>query len=65
MYVSSYTDALESFNRASFDPPTPELHLVPAEGMPPETIVGSPVRLGVPMAFLLSVAITVIGANTL
>lgn len=31
--MTPYTDALEVFNRASFDPPTPGIELAPAEDL--------------------------------
>lgn len=63
--MTAHTDALEAWNRHCHSDALREMQIVPAEEMQPETIVGVHVGWVVPMAFLLSVAITVIGVNSL
>lgn len=61
--MTPHPAALEAWNRANFDPPTPELELEPAEMMQVEQpIVGSHCWVAVPMAFVLGVlAVLVMG----
>ena len=63
--MTAHTDALEAWNRECHSDALREMQIVPADEMQPETIVGVHVGWVVPMAFLLSVAITVIGVNSL
>lgn len=61
--MTPYTDALEAFNRASFDPPTPGIELAPAETIQADEPDPSPtitLRFAVGLAVL---ATALIGAH--
>lgn len=61
--LTSFEEAQEAFNRECHSDALREMQIVPAEQ--PQSIVGTGTGWAIPMAFVLSVAITVIGANTL
>lgn len=64
--MTPHPAALEAYNRATFDPQTPELELALAETLQVEQpIAGSHCWVAVPMAFVLGVLLTLVGANAI
>ncbi|ALJ12596.1 hypothetical protein [Sphingopyxis macrogoltabida] len=64
--MTPHPAALEAWNRATFDPQTPELELAPAETLQVEQpIAGSHCWVAVPMAFVLGMLLPIVWANVL
>lgn len=63
--MSPYRDAQEAFNRASFDPPTPEI--VPAETIQVEHPMthAFPFGWAIPLAALFGALFIIVGSHSL
>lgn len=60
--MTPYPAALEAYNRATFDPPTPEMQLVPAEALQPDTDEQPVITLRFGLA-LLALSLAMIGVH--
>lgn len=58
--LTSFEEAQEAFNRECHSDALREMQIVPAE----QPIVGTGIGWVVPMAFVLGVALTIVGANS-